>query len=112
MMGVRASGLSLLLSCHLCGCTAAPPEKKLLTAEEVMALTKPVSDCEWHAASRYDDDKSPISSVAKTVQAICTPEIIKTRLAFHVPINDPDLDLAEYKLIVEHLERQRKSRER
>jgi hypothetical protein len=106
-MGVRASGLSLLLGCLLCGC-----EKKLLTAEEVMALTKPVSDCEWHAASRYDDDKSPISSVAKTVQAICTPEVIKTRLAFHVPINNPDLDLAEYKLIVERIERQRKSRER
>jgi len=107
--------LSLLAGClFLCGCTAAPekPATRKLSAEELMALAKPVTDCEWHAASRYDDGKSSISSVAESIQAFCTPEIIKMRLAFHVPINDPDLDLEDYKRIVETVEFLRKSRER
>jgi hypothetical protein len=86
--------MSLLLGWLVCGCTTAtekPAVSLQLTAEEMIALTMPVIDCEWHAASRYDDGRSPISSVAERIQGICGPEIMKMRQAFHLPIIDADL---------------------
>jgi hypothetical protein len=108
----RRSELSLLLGCLLYGCTVAPekPAAPKLTSEETMALTMHVTDCETKAANRYDDGNSTISSLAHQIMMICQPEIIKLRLAFHIPLDDPEFDLHEFKHAVDAVERERKSR--
>jgi len=78
----------------------------------MIAISTRVLDCEMQAANRYDDGKSPIASVAERVQGICGPEIIKARLAFHVRIDDPDLDSDEFKRIIGVVERERKDKSR
>jgi hypothetical protein len=111
---VRKSGLSLLVGSLLCcGCGIAPQKpatSNQLTADEMMAIQGRVFDCEMRAANQYDDGKSPITSVAEHIQGFCLPEIIKARLAFHVPVTDPDLDSDEFKRIVGIVERERKDR--
>ena len=78
----------------------------------MMAIQTRVLDCEMQAANRNDDGKSPIASVAERIQGICGPEILKARFAFHVPINDPDLDSDEFKRIIGIVERERKDKSR
>jgi hypothetical protein len=78
----------------------------------MMAIQRRVIDCESRAADQYDDGKSSITSVAERIQGICGPEIMKARLAFHVPLNDPDLDSDEFKRVVGIVEQERKGRGR
>jgi len=78
----------------------------------MIAIQTRVSDCESLAAHQYDDGKSSITSLAERIQGICGPEITKARLAFHVPLNDPDLDSDEFKRIVGIVEQERKGRGR
>ena len=75
------SGLSLLLGCLLCGCTAEKPAALKLTSEDTNALAMRVVDCENKAANRYDDGNSTISSLAHQIMMICKPEILKLHLA-------------------------------
>jgi hypothetical protein len=43
---------------------------------------------------------------------ICGPEIIRARLAFHLPIHGPDLDLDEFRRVVEIVENARKKKQK
>jgi hypothetical protein len=69
-----------------------------------------VVDCEWKAADRYDDGRSTVSELAQRIMGICAVELTKTRLAFHVSLNDPEIDLIEFKQAVESVENARKNR--
>jgi hypothetical protein len=114
-MTFRESGLSVLVGSFLCGCGTSPERPATsaqLTADEMIAVQTRVLDCEMQAANRYDDGKSPIAAVAERIQGICGPEILKARLAFHVRINDPDLDSDEFKRIIGVVERERKGKGR
>jgi hypothetical protein len=42
--------------------------------------------------------------------SICAVELTKARLAFHVSLNDPEIDLIEFKQAVESVENARKNR--
>ena len=118
-MAYERTGLSLLLGCLLCGCTAAPKPAALKppTSEERDALMMRVIVCENQAANRYDDGNSTISSLAHQIMMICQPEIIKLHAAiaasprpFHIPFDDPEWDLHEFDSAVDIVESARKSR--
>jgi hypothetical protein len=103
---------SLALSCLVSGCGTAQqtPAPKIITAEEALAISSRVVDCEWKAADRYDDGRSTVSELAQRVMGLCAVELTNARLAFHVSLNDPEIDLIEFKQAVESVENARKNR--
>jgi hypothetical protein len=81
-----------------------------MTADDALAAVKPVIDCEWAAAARYDDGHSSVAALAERIVGICGPEILKSERAFHVSPNDPDIKMDEFKQAVRAVENARKSR--
>jgi hypothetical protein len=77
---------SILLSCLISGCGTAVerPTAKPMSAEEMMAISSLVVDCEWKAANRYDNDSFTVSQVAEHVMGLCTVERYKVRRAFGI----------------------------
>ena len=113
-LGLQTVVLSLALSCFVAGCSTAQqrpaPSIMKMTAQEILAVSSRVVDCEWKAANRYDDGRSSVSELAQRVLGICAVELIKARQAFGFSQYDPQLDLDEFKQAVENVESARKSR--
>jgi hypothetical protein len=107
----RAFTFSLTISCLVSayGTVQQTPIPKTLTAEEALAISSRVVDCEWKAADRYDNGRSTVSELVQRIMGICAVELTKTRLAFHVSLNDPEIDLIEFKQAVESVENARKN---
>jgi hypothetical protein len=62
------------------------------------------------AANRYDNSRSAITALAQQVIGVCAVEFTKARLAFGLSLNDPEIELTEFKQAVEIVEKARKSR--
>jgi hypothetical protein len=100
--------LSLFLSSLLAGLCRA--HKAGLTADEMLAITSRVTDCEWKAVARYDDGRSTVAQLAERTMGICSVERLHARRAFNLSPTDPAIDLDEFKQavgIVEHLRKTR-----
>jgi hypothetical protein len=69
-------------------------------------------DCQWKAANRYDDGSYTISELARRVMDLCATELTKQRLAAHLPLNDPQYELDNFRQAVEVVESARKARSR
>jgi hypothetical protein len=100
--------LSLFLSSPLAGCAA--PTRRDLTADEMIAITSRVTDCEWKAVARYDDGRSTVAQLAERIMGICSVERLHARRAFNLSPTDPAIDLDEFKQAVETVEYVRKTR--
>ena len=59
--------------------------------------SKRLVDCEWVAADRYDDGSRTISELTKLIMAACGFERNNVRRTLHIPLNDPETELGEYK---------------
>ncbi len=84
--------------------TQQRPTPQAMTAENALAAVKPVTDCEWAAASRYDDGRSSVAALAERITGICGPEILEAERAFHLSPNDPDVKMDELKQAIEAVE--------
>jgi hypothetical protein len=82
----------------------------MITADEALAVSSRVTDCEWKAADQYDDGRYKISELAQRVMGVCAVELTKARLAFGLSPNDPQIESDEFKQAVEAVEGARKSR--
>jgi hypothetical protein len=80
-----------------------------MTAEEILAISSKVVDCEWHAVSRFDDGQTPIAQLAQRIMGICSVERIKAKLAFGFSPNDPELEAGDFKQAVGIVEEVRKA---
>lgn len=103
---------SLALSCLVSGCSTAQqrPTPAIITADEALASSSRVTDCEWRAAERYDDGRYTVSALAQRIMLVCAVELTKARQAFHLSLNDPEIDSIELKQAVKNVEKARKNR--
>jgi len=88
--------------------TQKRPAPGIITADEALAVSSRVVDCEWKAADRYDDGRSTVSELAQRVMGICAVELTKARLAFGLSLNDPQIESDEFKQAVEIVEKRKK----
>lgn len=72
-----------------------------ITADEALAISSRVVDCEWQAVSQHDDGQRSIADLAQQIMGICTVERIKAKLAFGLSPKDPDLEADDFKQAVE-----------
>jgi hypothetical protein len=102
----KTFAFSLVLSCLAASCGTAQQRlaPKEMAAEDALAAVKPVTDCEWAAAARYDDGRSSIAALAERITGICGPEILKAERAFHLSPNDPNVKMDELKQAIETVE--------
>jgi hypothetical protein len=104
---------SLLLSSTVSACGVGPQEQPVPdihpNAEEALGAVRPVIDCEWKAANRYDDGQSSVSQVADQILGVCIVERMKARRIFHLPVNDAELDLEDFTTALKTVEDVRKS---
>jgi hypothetical protein len=92
------------------GNVAAPKSRiETITAEEAIAITSKVTNCEWQAVNRFDDGQTPIAQLADRVMGVCTVERIKAKLAFGLSPNDPELEADDFKQAVGIVESARKA---
>lgn len=102
---------SVALSCLISGCAAKQrPAPQAMTADYTLDAVKPVTDCEWAAAVRYDDGHSSVEALAERITGICGVEILNAERAFHVSPNDPDIKMDELKQAIETVEHVRESK--
>jgi hypothetical protein len=93
------------------GCGTAqekPNVRSLPTAEEALAISSRAVDCEWKAASRYNDPYYTVSALAQRIVGICAVELVEMRRAFGLSLHDPEIELDEFKQAVEIVEAVRK----
>jgi hypothetical protein len=111
-IGLASVAFTLGLSCLVSACSVAheKPAAVTMTADEALAVSSRVVDCEWKAANRYDDGSYTISELAQRVMGVCATERTKARLAFGLPRNDPQIESDEFKQAVGAVESARKSR--
>jgi hypothetical protein len=106
---------SLALSCLVSGCITSPPKRRCaedMRAEELLAIVNPMTDCEWKAAYRYDDGSRSVDQLAEQILGVCTVERLKVRQALCLSLNDPHVDLDEFKEAVQTVEHVREGRVR
>ena len=102
---------NLALSCLVSGCTAAPQTPvPTITAEDALAASSRVVDCEWKAVERYDDGHYAVSALARRIMGICADEISKARLASNLSPSDPEIEKEEFKQAAEIVDQTRKKR--
>jgi hypothetical protein len=108
----KTPAFGIALSCLVSGCGTAQqvPAPKLMTTEEELAIASRVTDCEWKAVGRYDDGHNTVAGLAQQIIGVCTSERIRMRIAFKIPLNDPQYDLEDFKQAVGIVEYLRKSR--
>jgi hypothetical protein len=109
---LRTIALGVALGVLLGACAvnqrAAPSRIETITADEAIAITSKVVDCEWQAVGRFDDGRTPIAQLAERIMGVCTVERIKAKRAFGLSPNDPDLESDDFKQAVEIVESARK----
>jgi hypothetical protein len=109
---LRTIALGAALSALLGACTVdqrpAPSRIETITAEEAIAISSKVVDCEWKAVDRFDNGQ-PISDLAQQVMGVCTVERIKAKWAFGLSPKDPDLEADDFKQAVTIVESSRKA---
>ena len=86
------------------------PARDTMTADELLAVSSRVVDCEGKAATQYDNGSYTISQLARRIMGVCAVELTKARLAFGLSLNDPQIESDEFKRAVEAVENARKSR--
>jgi hypothetical protein len=87
----------LALCCFVSGCAPQRPAPRVVTVQEVYDLSKRLVDCESAKADRYDDGSRTNSDLANLLMAACGVERNSVRQALHIPLNDPETELGEYK---------------
>jgi hypothetical protein len=112
IVGLALTAFTLGLTCLVSACGAAQQRSApaTMTAADELAVASRAVDCEWKAANRYDDGSYTISELARRVMGVCAVERAKARSAFHLPSNDPQIELDEFKQAVETVENARKAR--
>lgn len=106
---VLTCGLALTIVIGGCAETSGP-RPVTLPANEAIALTTRVLECELKAADRYDNGHSSISEVAESVMAACYPEILRSWTAFGLSPSDPNFDSDNFKMALDHVELARRNR--
>jgi hypothetical protein len=82
----------------------------LPTAEEGFASPSRVVNCEWKAANRYDNGSYTVSQLAERVTGVCSVERIKHHQLYHLSIDDPEVELNDFKQATALVEEARKER--
>jgi hypothetical protein len=115
-MGPPQVAFCLTLAAILAACafnerSAAPGATRVetITADEALAISSRVVDCEWKAAYRFDDGRTPITELAERTMGVCIVERTKAKLAFGLSPNDPDLEADDFKQAVGIIESVRKA---
>jgi len=111
----RPIAFGFILACLISGCgrlESPPPLPQYPSTEEALALATAVGDCESRAANQYDNQQYKVSELAERVVGICTVQRFRMRQAFHVSLNDPEVDLDDFKRAIDIVERERRARER
>ena len=106
---LRKIAFSMLVSAVVSACVHERPAPSM-TAAEALAATSPLIDCEWNAARRFDDSRTPIAQLAERIMDVCTDERIKAKRAFGLSPNDPVLEADDFRDAVEIVEEARKTR--
>jgi hypothetical protein len=109
---MRNLAFSLVLSCLVsgCGATQQSPAPQGMTPQDPLAAVKPRVDCEYAAATRYDDGSITTAALAQQMLDVCGVEVLAAERAFHVSSNDPDIKADEFKEAVGIAENARKNR--
>jgi hypothetical protein len=102
----------ILLALSLGACATAEAQRPPQTPRDPLAAIQPLVDCRWKAANRLDDGKRSVKDLADQIFGICLGESIKARRAFHLPLNDPQLDMDEYRQVLEVIDDVRKTNAR
>ena len=98
---LRSFAFSLTLSCFVSGCgtaqTTPPPTPMVTGGDDAIAASSSAFDCEWKAADHYDDGRYTVSELAQRIMGICAAELTNARLALHLSLTDPAIQLDEFK---------------
>jgi hypothetical protein len=110
----KTFAFSLALSCLVSGCgsaqqTPAPPPPMIIRAEDALAVSSRVTDCEWKAVGLYDDGHRPVAELARQIMGVCAVELTQAEIAFHL-LNDPDVATDEFNQAVEVVDDVRKTK--
>jgi len=103
------AALGTLLGACAVNQPAVPSRIETITANEAIAISTKVIDCEWQAVSRFDDGRVPIAQLAAQIMGVCIVERIKAKRAFGLSPNDPDLEADDFKQAVGIVESARKA---
>jgi hypothetical protein len=79
-----------------------------MTADESVSVAWVVLQCETRAEARYDDGLSGVGAIAHRLTAICGPELMRSRRAFHLPLINAELDEDEFENAIQVVEEARK----
>jgi hypothetical protein len=80
-----------------------------MTAEDALAVSSRVTDCEWKAVGLYDDGHRTVAQLARQIMGVCAVELTQAEIAFHL-LHDPGIEGDEFEHAVEVVEDVRKSR--
>jgi hypothetical protein len=115
MAGLRIA-FGMAVCCLLAACLSddygRPQQRRDITqmsANEILAITSRVVDCEWAAVYRYDGAQRTVADLAEQIMGVCTVERIKAKLAVGLSPHDPQLEADDFKQAVEIVESARKA---